>query len=132
MTAPSILLDLSDFVQKHWTLLCEGIFGLLGFLSYEGFRIYKRGGIARAIKSVGWWYAVIFLVNSAIAAALAIAAAFGNLWLAWWLGVSVPATTGIFFQPRRKAISIDDVSIGGVGANRSLIAALRQYYRAMN
>ena len=92
------------------------LFGVVGFLGFEGLRIYKRLYAKRAISPVRevWLYSASLVVVAIFSGSLASACAMGNRALALYLGFSVPTNIKALFEnSKAKSVDpVDDISLG--------------------
>jgi hypothetical protein len=114
------------------------IAGLVGFLGYEGLKIYKGiwDGSSFPPKDRIVIYLVSVLVIGLFSAFVAHIVASGNLGLAIYIGFSVPTSAKAILAPKSRkpseanGIHVDDIALDGPGSSaKSSSRPIAQWYR---
>lgn len=94
--------------------------GVIGFLGYEGLRIYQCLNERRAIVPSKNWpqYLISILLIIPFSSCVAHAVSSGNFGLAIYIGFSVPTNAKMILKNRSKAFHVEDFRL--LGAEKHL------------
>jgi hypothetical protein len=107
------------------------IYGIIGFVAFETWRIYKRLWAGKPIPPFKnrWIYAVIVVLMASVSGAIAGLMSHGSAIEALLLGFSIPSSLNMILErrPRRSGVAVDDIILN----NRSKFGfwiTFREYF----